>query len=121
MAIQEFEPQAEPTSNQFRVWTEETPDTYFEVGNSGRWVAHNNFAPTQYFVDLNGQRLGLLHCEVSGNGQEAFVDGVDTEAGLSEEDLSDRDWQSIALCVHGLTQVRRVIHPAGQTPFLEAV
>lgn len=109
----------EPIPNQFSVWAEETPNEYFYIG-SKRFV-RSNFAPVQYYIDLNGQRLGLLHCEVTGNGQEAFVDGIDTEDGLSEEDLTDRDWQSIAVCVHGLTKVRRVNHPAGQTPFLEAI
>jgi hypothetical protein len=119
MEASEHLSEPEPIPNQFSVWIEETPDEYFYVG-SKRFVK-NNFAPIQYFVNLNGQRLGLLHCEVTGDGQEAYVEGIDTEAGLSEEDLTDQDWQSIAVCVNGLTQVRRVNHPAGQTPFLEAI
>ena len=122
-------PEFVPAYNYFRVWVEDTADTYFEVGeNTGRWVKANNFAPTQYFIELNGQRLGLLHCDVTANGQEAFVDGIDVddfdpEDGLAvaEEDLTDGDWESIAVCVHDLTQVRLVNHPAGQTPFLESV
>jgi len=104
---------------QFIVWAEETPDTHFYIND--KCITRDNFAPTEYHIALNGYRLGLLHCEVSGNGQEAFIDGIDPVDGLSEEDLTEQDWQSIAFCVHGLTKVRRVNHPAGQTPFLEAL
>jgi hypothetical protein len=110
------EPQPIP---RFNVWAEESPDTHFYIND--KRITRDNFAPIEYFVEVNGYQLGLLHCEVSGDGQEAFIDGIDPVDGLAEQDLSEQDWLSIAVCVHGLTKVRRVSHPAGQTPFLEAV
>jgi hypothetical protein len=119
MEASEYFSEYEPIPRQFDVWVEKTPDEDFYIGNK-RFVKPN-FNPIQYFVNLNGVRLGLLHCEVTADRQVAYVDGIDAEPGVSEEDLTEQDWHSIAICINGLTKARCVDHPAGQTPFLEAL
>jgi hypothetical protein len=124
MEASEYFSEPQPAPDRFDVWVEKTPNTYFEVGpGTGNWRPLTNFAPTQYLINRNDEAFGLLHCDVADDNQEAHVDGIDVHPGVEaeESDLGDDDWQSIAVCVHGLTKVRRVNHPAGQTPFLEAI
>lgn len=72
----------------------------------------------EYWLSRDGVEIGELFWEVNELDM-AVCDGINLEPGV--EELTDEDWSSVVLCMHGLTKVKHITYPGGQQVFLEAI
>ncbi|MBX4197246.1 hypothetical protein KW801_01670 [Candidatus Saccharibacteria bacterium] len=118
MAIQEYAPFADTEPLDITIWPVEGKDPL---------RSHTGEKFTEYYISIGQTALGLLHWEVSNNDNDAYIDGIDPHPGIDEGMLDPREWEAIAVSMHGLTKeiekrhIRRITHPAGSEVFLEAL
>jgi hypothetical protein len=96
MAIQEFEPQAEPEPTQFAIR---------QVHEDGEVFHH---------LIVDGNDTGKIDWEESPDGHTGYIDGLDGEIELDRLGVRGMAWLPIAQCMTKLhPDVTRVMHLDG--------
>lgn len=120
MSIYEFEPDDDLIPLDIMIWIVEVE----AKDDIKSYIGQNN---SEYYISIGQRALGLLHWEISGDGRDGYIDGIDPQDGIDEQDINPAEWEAIVISMHGLTKqveqrhVAKITYPNGTKVFFEAV